>query len=44
MGTIISDSPQLIYVEDVKFGAAVSEAVEFKKGATNNFVLNYLGQ
>lgn len=40
MGTEITSSPQIMYQEDVEYGAAISEAVGSKQGAVTNYVLN----
>lgn len=40
MGTEITPEPEIIYVEDTQGGAAVSEALLAKYGATNNYLLN----
>jgi hypothetical protein len=37
----VTSEPNLIFVEDVAYGAAVSEAMLTKIGGTHNYILNY---
>ena len=41
MGTVISSEPEQIFQEDTQYGAAVSEAILAKFGATNNYIMDY---
>jgi hypothetical protein len=41
MGTVIPSEPEQIFQEDTQAGAAVSESILAKYGATNNYFLDY---